>query len=176
VLLAWIAYGLGVFDKSLSLYANRGMEETGRLLIWPAAFKRYLTSPWVGFGASDSATPLPEHNVWVTPHNQFLMVALASGIIPLTFFIAYWVKAGIDVWRLNLRAHEDAAFLVPMFVYVFLIGLELNQPYMNPWAMVTIGTIAAEAFRFKASRVAYRRSAHDLQRQRGAIVPLGTKA
>src|SRR5262249_17520571 len=42
VIVAWIAYGAGVFDRATSLYQERGLEETGRFLVWPLAIERFL--------------------------------------------------------------------------------------------------------------------------------------
>jgi O-antigen ligase len=148
---AWIAFAAGLFDESASLYAQRGAEDTGRFAIWPAAFNRFLTAPLTGFGASNLIT-LTATGGWVTPHNQFLTVAVAGGIVPLVFFIAYWVKAVVDSVRLTQRSHEDAPFLVPLLVYTLLIGMELNQPYMMQWAMLTLSCVTASGFVMRAVR------------------------
>ena len=149
---AWIAYGFGLFDRSASLYAARVFEETGRFLIWPAAIERFLASPFTGFGGSDVATFIPQAGTLATPHNQFIFIALASGLLPLLLFVAYWVHLGAEAVRLSARSHEDAVFLVPLFIYVSLIGLELNQPYMVQWAMATTGTLGTAGFLLRAQR------------------------
>jgi O-antigen ligase len=122
------------------------------MLVWPLAIDRFLKSPFVGVGASHVATWIPQAGVSVTPHNSFLLIALASGVLPLLFFIAYWVRMGVEAWRVHAHSHEDAVFLIPLFLYVFLIALELNGPYMSSWAMATFGTLGATGFLLKARR------------------------
>src|SRR5262249_13069479 len=82
VIVAWIAYGAGVFDRATSLYQERGLEETGRFLVWPLAIERFLRVPLTGVGASHIDTFVPEKGIAVSPHNSFLFIALASGVVP----------------------------------------------------------------------------------------------
>ncbi len=173
---AWIAYGFGLFDRSGSLYAARVFEETGRFLIWPAAIERFFTSPLMGFGGSDVATFIPQASTLATPHNQFIFIALASGLLPLLLFVAYWVHLGAEAVRLSARSHEDAVFLVPLFVYVCLIGLELNQPYMAQWAMATTGTLGAAGFLLRAQRRSAAQRAHREERGRKSPSILSNRA
>jgi len=154
---AWIGYELGLFDQSASLYSSRGLEDTGRLLIWPLAIERFFNSPLTGVGAFDVATLIPGNSAPVTPHNSFLLVALASGILPLLLYVGYWVRSGVEAFRLNAHSHEDAVFLIPLFLYAFMIALELNQPYMFFWAMATLGTLGANGFLLKVRQAVARR-------------------
>ena len=75
------------------------MEETGRELLWPAAIDRIFSSPFVtlfGGGPSNVTLDIAGHPESIGPHNTFLFFALSSGVIPLAFFIAFWIQA---VWR-----------------------------------------------------------------------------
>lgn len=150
VVIAWVAYGLGVFDESLGLYETRGLEDSGRFLVWPLAIARFLEAPLTGVGVSRVTTLIAGSNVEISPHNQFLFVALAAGLVPLLFFSAYWFELWRATRRLKSHGHEDAALLFPLFVYVFLIGLQLNVSFMAAWSLVVAGSVSAAGFVLKA--------------------------
>jgi O-antigen ligase len=178
VVVAWIAYGLGLFDRVVSEYASRGLEETGRLVVWPRAIGRFLDSPLMGVGASHIATWIPQAQMYFTPHNQFIYIALASGVLPMLLFIAYFVQSGVEALRLNAHSHEDAVFLVPLFVYALLIGMELTGVFLKPWALATFGTVGATGFLLKGRQaVADRMSVRQGARRRNpAVVSARTRA
>ena len=134
----WIAYETGLFDDILALYMQRGTEETGRFLIWPAAIERFLTSPWIGVGVFDIGTYIPEHGHDATPHNSFIYIGLASGLIPLMFFIAYWIKAAISALRTAPGLSEDAQFCLPLLVFTLLQSIAGDDPFKKPWAIVAL--------------------------------------
>src|SRR6185312_13986439 len=94
VILAGIMYGSGLFDAAFSNYAERGLEETGREILWPAAIDRILTSPLVGVGESNVAMRLGPKDS--PPHNAFLHFALSSGVVPFAFFLGFWIQTA---WR-----------------------------------------------------------------------------
>lgn len=154
VVVGWVAYGVGLFDASADQFASRGMQESGRFLVWPLAIARFIESPFTGVGLSQVATFIPGTTVEITPHNQFIYIALSTGIVPLVFFVAYWVQLALVTVRLNQQRHEDAVFLVPLVLYVFLIGLQLNQPYMTPWSLIVLVVVSAHGFVIKARAAA----------------------
>ena len=43
-------------------------------------------------GVADVETYIPVKGMKVSPHNAFIFIALASGVVPLVFFIVYWVR------------------------------------------------------------------------------------
>ena len=86
---AWVIYSLGLFDRIADFYATRGTQETGRFVVWPLAFERFLGSPFVGVGAANISTAIWTSDHPIEPHNGLLHVALASGIGPLIFFVAF---------------------------------------------------------------------------------------
>lgn len=140
---AWIAFATGFFDRATSLYAERGLEETGRLLVWPRAFERFVEAPWAGVGAAHVNTFLPEEGVAVSPHNSFLFIALASGLLPLLLFSAYWLQLFAKCFSDAFRAHADVSFHRSLLLYAFLISLNLNQPFMVLWMMVTLAAVVS---------------------------------
>jgi hypothetical protein len=137
-ILSWIIYISGLFDRVEALYATRGMEETGRLLVWPLVLKRFLNSPLLGVGLTKIGTYVPGSDHEISPHNMFLFLALASGIIPLVFCVAYWWRAAQSALRATERT-VDALFCIPLLLYAFLVGQATNV-LMESWMTVTLCT------------------------------------
>jgi O-antigen ligase len=151
VVVAWIAYALRVFDEQAVQYAQRGLEESGRFVVWPLAIGRFLQSPFTGVGVSHVATYVGD--IDITPHNGFIYIALASGVVPLLFFVAYWIRLFGDAFRINRELHEDATFQTSLLLYAFLITLNLNAVFMVPWVMATLCTVAGTGFLLDVRRI-----------------------
>jgi O-antigen ligase len=159
---AWVAYGIGLFERSTNLYEQRAFVESGRFLVWPLALQRIIDAPLVGVGVNDIGTFVPTAGIVVTPHNGFVFIALAAGIVPLLFFIAYWVQLFATAFTDELRAHEDAPFLISLLVYCFLITANLNQVFTMPYMLATLSTVTGTRFLFDAAKSSLGR---DKQRQ-----------
>lgn len=156
--LSWTIYELGLFERVVASYAARGTEETGRLLVWPLALKRLLSSPLVGVGASKLATYVPGSGRPIQPHNSFLFIALGSGIIPLAFFVAYWIRAAWMAFRSNVARLGDAPFRIPLLIYGLLIVLVHDTAFTFPWMVVTFSTAMAVGAHHRVRRIVVRRS------------------
>ena len=168
---AWIVYGLGLFAGPAGLYAERGMEETGRFVIWPLAIERFLQSPLTGVGASHIAT------LGITPHNGFIYIALASGALPLAFFVAYWARLFVDAFRVNVASHDEAPFQISLLLYAFLIAMNLNSVFMVPWIVASLCTVAGTGFLVNIRRVAGRQHVvRTVERQNLVMRPGSTGA
>jgi len=128
----------GVFNQAIGLYEERGTEETGRFLVWPLAFERFMESPVVGVGISKGATYVPDMGKEVTPHNSFLYIGLTSGLVPFGFFATYWIVAARRAYRLKDQARSEAPFQVPLLVYTFIVACFSAGAFMFPWAVVTL--------------------------------------
>ncbi|MEO8324725.1 MAG: O-antigen ligase family protein [Nitrospirota bacterium] len=137
-LLVWIAYGVGLFDQALMFYTMRATEESGRLLVWPRAFESFLNAPFTGVGANKMNIFVPEAAKKVTPHNGVLFLAMASGIFPLLFYMAYWMQAGWAALCAPIGKIKTASFYLPLVAYAFLICLASNSAFMNSWVVVTL--------------------------------------
>lgn len=138
VLLAWIAYLSGLFDRTIASYQDRLGRETGRLGVWPAALERFWSEPWFGVGVSNLLTYVPGRDDPVTPHNGFLHVGLSSGLVPLLFFVAYWWQSGKAAMFKGRQLSRDAAFQVPLWLYAFLITFQLGLAFMAPWSIAIL--------------------------------------
>ena len=152
LLVVWGGYASGLFDEEIAKYTQRGLEDTGRIGVWPRAIARIIESPFIGVGASHLLTPRPFGGAPVTPHNAFIFIALASGMLPLLLFVAYWMRLALEATKLNAASHEDAPFATCLLMYSLLITLNLNEPFMLPWAMMTLGSLGAAGFLLRVQR------------------------
>jgi hypothetical protein len=138
---------LGLFDQALNAYTVRGAEDTGRLTRWPLLIEKFLSFPVIGVGASQAGYFNRPGN-FVTPHNSFLLIALASGAMPLILFCAYFFRSGMAALRANVSELNDAAFHLPLVIYALLITSAGNLDFMTPWAIVSLAVpIAASVSR-----------------------------
>jgi O-antigen ligase len=145
-----------LFERSTALYVARATEETGRVLVWPLAFERFLSSPLAGVGVSNIATYVPIINSTKTPHNSFLFIALASGILPLAFFVASWIRAARGAFRSLAERTANAPFLLPLLLYCFLYSQSGNQPFNHHWMIVTLCMAMTASVRRREPLIAVR--------------------
>jgi hypothetical protein len=139
LLLVGIMFGLlelGVFDQAFQYYSLRAGEETGRLRVWPMLIDKFLSSPLIGVGASHTGA-FVSTGKFVTPHNSFLLFAVASGIVPLVFFCAYCFGSIIAAIRAKTTDHNFIYYL-PLSVYAVLITCAGNLDFMEAWAVVSL--------------------------------------
>lgn len=146
------ALELGLFDQTINYYFERGAEETGRLQVWPLAIGRLFANPLTGVGVNDIGTYVPESGHGVTPHNSFLYVGLASGILPLLLFCIFWAKAALGAYRLNRLGLQNAPFQLPLMIYTTVIAMTNASVFLVPWAclVLTNAMIKPETIRAKS--------------------------
>lgn len=152
----WLITMLGVFDNVVGFYSARGMEETGRFLVWPLAIERFFTWPfWLtGVGVSDVGIFVASKGIEVTPHNSFLFLALAGGVIPLLLYLAYWVRAASGLWEAYRTDAPDALFVLPLFIYIFLAALGTNVLFVEFPMIVTLAAAMGAPNQLAQARVA----------------------
>lgn len=155
--LSWVLYESGIFDRMTASYNARATEESGRLLVWPLVIERFLQSPFIGVGVSDLYTYVPDKNRAITPHNGFLYIALASGIVPLMFLMCYWWRAARGAFRTQGVQTAEAPFCLPLLLYAFLITMEGNLPFMKPWAIAALAMAIAAGSPYGVREVVMRR-------------------
>jgi len=144
-LLAGLLLGLmelGVFDQAIRSYSVRGGEETGRFLVWPLLIEQFLNSPFIGNGASH-ASAVTSTGKFVTPHNSFLLFAVASGIVPLMLFCAYCFRSGMAALRAK-AGDQNSMFYLPLVTYTVLITASGNMDFILPWAVVSLAVPVAQ--------------------------------
>jgi O-antigen ligase len=148
LLLAGLLIGLreiGVFDEAIDAFSRRGMEDTGRLQVWPLLIEKFINSPFIGYGASKVGT-VTATGAFRTPHNGFLLIAVASGIVPLLLFCAYCYRSGMAAWRAN-AADQDFMFYLPLVVYTLLMASSGNGDFTMPWAIVSLAVPVVAVYR-----------------------------
>ena len=152
IILTGIVLESGLFSDSVAQYQTRGLEETGRLVIWPMIIDRILESPWVGVGATDVGTQVFGDRRFITPHNAFLYFALASGVVPFALFVAFWIRA-----TLASLTHRDgsnsAVFRIPFLAYG-LVFFMTGDGSPEPWVLLMLAVIAGLGIPHHVNRIA----------------------
>jgi len=128
----------GIFEQTVVHYEERGAEDTGRTGLWPVVVRRFVNSPLVGVGVSRLATqPADRDEPIATPHNSFLYLALASGLLPPLFFIAFWIQA----FRRSLSnppAGEERPFRIPFLLFALPLATLGDLSFMSPWGLLAL--------------------------------------
>lgn len=175
--LGWLLYLSDLFAHIVESYTARATVESGRLQVWPLALERFLQAPLVGVGVSHLYTYLPLTGRAITPHNGFLYVALASGIIPLTLFVGYWWRAACGVARAQRTPTPETPFYLPLLIYAFLATMEGNLSFMAPWGITALALALAADHPSRVRHVVVRRRARhgsvqrDARRSSDALAP-----
>ena len=174
LIFGWIITQSGLFEEIFGAYRARGLEETGRGLVWPVVIERIFTSPIKGVGVSNLASYIPEKGKFLSPHNGFLFLALASGIIPLACYVAYWTKAVLGALRARTNRLTDAPFYLPLVIYAFLITLATNAAFMMIWVVVILSSaVAASELRQGGQRRRKRPGEHLMRRRQARYAVAG---
>jgi hypothetical protein len=137
ITLGGIIFNLGVFDQMISHYATRGMEDTGRAAVWLLAIERFLNSPLLGVGGANVATHVPGRAHPFAPHNTFIYFALSSGVLPLVFFVTWWIRAAQNAFSYSER-QTNSPFRLPFLVCTFWNVLFGDLGFMSPWGVVAL--------------------------------------
>jgi len=145
------------------------MEETGREILWPEAIDRIFTSPLVGVGESHVNLEFTA-NRKVPPHNSFLHFALSSGVVPLFFWLAYWIQAG---WKSleDIDQTEVGPYRIPFLLFTFVQVMLTDLPFMLPWALLTVSVMSGSGLSYFKDR----RRAIGKSRGRGIAHPFGRR-
>lgn len=154
----------GVYRSSLEKYEERGSEDTGRMAAWPLATELFLNNAATGVGYSNAAVPTPGRDIPTSPHNTFIFIALASGIVPLMFYLAYWVKAARRVITLTRSNAPSARYYLPLFIYCFVIANLQN--YMYHWGFVVLAGLLT-GYRRRPYKQAWRPQAAEAKARGG---------
>jgi len=141
VVLAGIIFASGLFDRALSQYTERGMEDTGREELWREGIARFSNSPFVGVGESNVPMKMGNSTKEAGPHNSFLRFALSSGIIPFALFFVFWARAG---WRalFSPSGSWDDAFRLPYFLFTLTSLMLGDTGFMNYNAILTTALVS----------------------------------
>jgi O-antigen ligase len=145
----------GVLNQVITQYTDRGTVETGRFTVWPRVVERIWASPGAGVGVShlltDSGFRIADGRIkMIPPHNAFLFIALASGVVPLFFFCLYWLIGLRGALKGSSPLNPNSAYLLPLWVYVFMSLFELDAAFEQPWAIVVMcACLPYSGFRFR---------------------------
>jgi len=152
ILLSWLVVEAGLFNDITTKFASRGIEGTGRYELWPMVIERILKSPILGVGKSDIATYMPDgFDMISTPHNTFLLVALASGVVPLAFYVAFWIGAVRRSFS-RVERSELSPYRMPFLLYVFAACMVADVTGVQ-WALLTLSVGAGPVVVRRPDRV-----------------------
>jgi hypothetical protein len=137
VFLTWIVSELGIFQSIFAHYSERATEDTGRFKIWAEAVRIFFNSPFMGMGASNASIPLQGVYVDRAPHNSFVYLAVASGVVPLVFFVWFWKRA---LWRswFKVDQFQYGPFRTPLLMYIFVTCLSSDLTLTMPWGLLGV--------------------------------------
>jgi hypothetical protein len=142
IFLMGLVYISGLFQQNIEGFFIRGMEETGRGLVWPVALQRILDSPWTGIGMENVVLHVGWHR-YTSPHNALLYIALGSGIVPLMCFLGYLALVVKGVLHIMRRVSFGEAALLPALVtYALVEVMTLDTAFMHSWTVVVLGLAA----------------------------------
>jgi O-antigen ligase len=130
ICIGWLVVELGVFEQSAKLYAARGAEDSGRLTVWPLILDSFYQSPLIGIGSSHVGA-VTHYGKFFTPHNGFLYIAQASGIVPLLLFAAYWVRVARLAFKANTALDSNKIFYLPFIAYSLIVVNLSNLTFME---------------------------------------------
>jgi hypothetical protein len=139
---------VGLFDETQRSFNARMSEGSARFQVWPLLIEKFLDAFLFGVGVSNAGV-IVSSGKWTNAHNGFIFLAAGSGIIPLAFFIAYWIRSTMAALRAKVRDSPDALFYIPLLVYAFLIICSGNLDFQTPWVMVTLAVPLAASTRGK---------------------------
>src|SRR5262249_13062234 len=70
-------------------------------------------------------------------------LALSSGVVPFSFFLAFWIQAG---WRsFQAKGEEVDAFRLPFLLYTFILSNVTDLPFIESWAVLSLSVAAGSA-------------------------------
>jgi len=156
IILIGLMFTFGVFDSMISHYTKRGTEDTGRMVGWPVAIERFLSSPLLGVGTSQVFTYVPRSRQYMTPHNSFIYVALTSGILPFALFVAMWIRAAQNAFSDDKRV-ADGPFRLPLLVYPFVSTVVGDLTFMAPWGVIAFVVAMASSTPYGGRRLVVQR-------------------
>jgi O-antigen ligase len=162
IVLTGVGYGTGLFDDIISRYETRGAEDTGRLPVLPVAIERFLRSPLIGVGAAQVASYVEGREHLIAPHNTFIWLALASGIVPLLLFVGWWIQMGRNA--IAASGDRDAPFLAPLLAFTFVSSILGDLVVMLPWALIAVCFAMKYGARTSRRRTVLRRASRPRSR------------
>jgi len=141
-ILLFIVHQAGLFQPMVDRFKVRTQEDSGRLTVWNLGLQRLIDSPLTGEGASHTGIDVREMGRGITtPHNPFLFLALASGIVPLIFFLLYLIQAVRSTLRACRQRRPDAPLFCSLLVFVLVAIIPASLDFASQWAMVTLTVI-----------------------------------
>jgi O-antigen ligase len=135
--LAGVVLASGMADRVIEHYTNRGMEDSGRVELWPAGLAKYKQSPLFGYGVSGTGVYILNEDHTRAVHNTALWVALSSGIVPLIFFFGYWLMGLRGALKTSPQS-PFYAYVLPLWAYALFEDQFTSLGFLEPWSIFAV--------------------------------------
>jgi O-antigen ligase len=136
-ILSYVVLFIPFIAQLVGDFQARALEETGRFLIWPAAWEQIVQSPWLGHGAEHEIY-LPSLGVYRSAHNPFLYLWVSSGILPVIFLAILWVCALRKANRWDPKIDKAGIDPLPLLGYAITMSMSSNFHFVSVWAVVAV--------------------------------------
>jgi hypothetical protein len=142
----------GLFERAISSYSERGLEDSGREILWPAAIERISDAPFFGEGKSNALIPLSVTKL-SPPHNSFLYLGLSSGMIPLLLFAAFWLRlVSRTLFHRSVSATDP--FPLPYLAFIFPSLMLGDTGFMSMGGLLIASLVASASVVHKRASAA----------------------
>tara|TARA_R110002072_G_scaffold258339_1_gene417010 strand:- start:9493 stop:10674 length:1182 start_codon:yes stop_codon:yes gene_type:complete len=116
--------GSSIIERTISSYETG--DTSGREKLWSEAFQEFLNYPILGGRIEVSG---------IYPHNIFLEVMMATGLLGLILFLYFFFKSFLNGYKLAKHNH---IFLIA--IMIFVIGISQHMVTGALWGAITFFT------------------------------------
>jgi O-antigen ligase len=117
-------------------YQTRMFVDTGRFEVWPSALEMIKNQPWLGYGANHVLIFV--FHRYLLPHNVFLYMLVAGGIISTVPFVILWLNTLIaSFWPkqiIKIRGIDP----LPLTVFVLIQFMSYDVAYISIFSALVI--------------------------------------
>ena len=133
-----------VLENVISGYQLRINLDTGRTLIWKEAFNHLMNHPFTGVGIDSVEILIPSlTSSGVSPHNSFLQIGLASGLIPLFVLLAEILLLLFISLKSQYKGSANSYSFPPLPLWFYsVIGMfMISEAIYAPWCVAAFAFI-----------------------------------
>lgn len=116
-----------IFAYIIEDILGKNITFTGRTIIWDSATELIKYKPWLGYGVYEGLGLIWYYNKYMYAHNGVLEVLLQGGVITLIAFVAVFLIAGKELYKLR---SNPASGIISTGIFSILIGM-LMESFAN---------------------------------------------
>jgi hypothetical protein len=139
-ILGIIAWNTPVFLQGIKDYDVRMTEidKSPRIELFFNSVEEFFANPWFGNGADKVDVPIERRVNAESPHNGFLLLGIAGGVVPFFLFLGLWLTALYFAVSYRGRKPREDVSAVPLLIYAFMQTLVSHFYWTHPWAVAAI--------------------------------------